>query len=109
MNMNTIALEKRKKRHRKKVDDKYEKLYLLHHMHHFRDGNKISHELHHCFLFNGKSMQGKRYSVTHKTNEDKLYHCVSECLENKLYDHAGNVYLIIKKKINGKRVSTIKI
>lgn len=107
--MTSITPEKRERRHRKKIDGKYEKLYILHHMHHFRSGKNIEHELHHCFLFVKKNMNGKKYSIIHKVIKNKLFHCISGNFEGKLYDHANNAYRIISKNVNGKRISAIKI
>ena len=101
--------EKRSKVYSKKADDKYEKLYLLHHMHHFRVGKNIEHELHHCFLFEKKNMKGGRHIIIHKVIKGELLHCIVGKYEGKLYDHTNNVYEVISKNINGKRVSTLKI
>jgi hypothetical protein len=107
--MDSITPEKRKRRHLKKADDKFEKLYFIHHMHHFGSGKNIEHELHHCFLFERKNMAGKKYSVIHETVKNKLFHCVDDDFEGKLYDHSNNAFIVAKKKINGKRISAIKI
>jgi hypothetical protein len=107
--MDSITPEKRKKHHLKKADDKFKKLYFIHHMHHFESGKDIEHELHHCFLFEKKNMAGKKYSVIHKAVKNKLFHCIDCDFEGKLYDHANNTFEISKKKIDGKRISAIKI
>jgi len=101
--------EKKRKNYRKKADDKYENLYLLHHMHHFHSGKNIEHELHHCFLFKKKGMKGKKYSIIHRVVKNKLLHCILGNFEGKLYDHVNNTYFINRKLINGKRTSTIEI
>ena len=100
--------EKQRRTYRKKIDDEYKKLYLIHHMHHFEYGKNIKHELHHCFLFAKKNMGGKRYSIVHKAMKKELLHCISGNFEGKLYDHTNNVYGIIGEKINGKRISVIE-
>jgi hypothetical protein len=107
--MDSITPEKRKKRHLRKADDKFKKLYSIHHMHHFESGKKIEHELHHCFLFERKNMAGRKYSVNHEKVKNKLFHCVDRDFEGKLYDHANNAYEIRSRKIDGKRISAIKI
>ena len=104
-----MKLEKRQQKFCCKADDEYEKLYLLHHMHHFQSGKNVEHELHHCFLFSEKNMKGKKYVIIHKNVEEKLYHCLAGNFEGKLYDHANNVYIIRKKQINGNGISEIKI
>lgn len=101
--------EKQRKTYRKKNDDKYKKLYLIHHMHHFEFGKNVEHELHHCFLFAKKNMIGKKYSIIHKVIKKELFHCISVNFEGKLYDHANNAYEITSENINGKRISAIKI
>ncbi|MFA6193832.1 MAG: hypothetical protein WC726_03170 [Parcubacteria group bacterium] len=107
--MASIIPEKQRKNYRKKIDDEYKKLYLIHHMHHFQSGKNIKHELHHCFLFARKSMKGKKYSIIHKVAKKELLHCISGNFEGRLYDHANNVYKIINKNIDGKRISVIEI
>jgi hypothetical protein len=107
--MTSIVPEKQKKSYRKKVDDEYKKLYLIHHMHHFQSGKNIKHELHHCFLFARKSMKGKKYLIIHKIAKKELLHCISGNFEGRLYDHANNAYIIVKKKIDGRGISAIKI
>lgn len=104
-----MKLEKRRGKFCCKVDDEYEKLYLLHHMHHFQSGKNIEHELHHCFLFEKKEMKGKKYLIIHKVIKKELLHCIVGNFEGKLYDHANNVYLIRKKQINGNGIFEIKI
>jgi hypothetical protein len=101
--------EKQRKNYRKKIDDQYKKLYLIHHMHHFQSGKNIKHELHHCFLFAKKSMGGKKYSIIHKVIKKELLHCISGNFEGNLYDHTNNTYEIVSKNIDGKRISVIKI
>lgn len=101
--------EKQRKTYRKKIDDEYGKLYLIHHMHHFESGKNIEHELHHCFLFEKKNMGGKKYSIIHKVIKKELFHCIDGSFEGKLYDHANNAYEMISENINGKRVSIIEI
>ncbi len=103
-----LKLEKRGKKYFKKSDDKYEKIYLVHHMHHFGSGNKVMHELHHCFLFEKKNMKGKKYFIIHKTYKNNIYHCISEKFEGILFDHANNKFNIMKKKIGNKLIYEIK-
>lgn len=109
MYMESIIPERRKKRYLKRSDDHLGKLYFIHHMHHFKSGKDIEHELHHCFLFEKKNMAGKKYSVVHRTIKNKLFHCLEADFEGILYDHANNTYMIARKKIDGKRISAIKI
>lgn len=104
-----MKLEKKQKNFCRKTDDKYEKLYLLHHMHHFKSGKNVEHELHHCFLFEKKNTKGKKYTIIHKIIKNKLFHCVLGNFEGKLYDHANNAYIIREKKINGNGISEIEI
>jgi len=104
-----VISEKQRKTYRKKVDDECEKLYLIHHMHHFKSGKNIEHELHHCFLFAKKNMKGKKYSIAHKSIKKELLHCITGNFEGILYDHANNVYEIISEDISRERISVIKI
>lgn len=103
-----INVEKRKKQYINKCDDKYEKLYLIHHMHHFKSGKTVDHVLHHCYLFSQKDMGGKRYNIVHEVHKNKVYHCLSGDYEGILYDHVNNSYKIIKKKINNKIIYEIQ-
>jgi hypothetical protein len=105
----TMKPEKRSEKFCRKTDDKYEKLYLLHHMHHFQPGKNVEHELHHCFLFEKKNMKGKKFKIVHKKIRNRLLHCVAGNFEGKLYDHASNAYIIRKRKINGNGASEIEI
>jgi hypothetical protein len=75
-------------------DDDEAGLYLVHHMHHIKRGDKIEHELHHCPLYSKKSMQGQRYQIEHCLVGDKVIHRIKEQFTGKLYDHANNAYLI---------------
>ena len=71
-------------------------------MHHFKSGKTVEHELHHCFLFSQKNMNGKKYNIIHKFYKNKIYHCISRIYTGTLYDHANNSYKIREKKINNK-------
>jgi hypothetical protein len=101
--------DKRTKFFLKKTDDKYEDLYLLHHMHHFKSGKNIEHELHHCFLFEKKNMKGKKYSIRHRFVGRRLLHCVTDIFEGKLYDHRNNQFMVELININDKKLAVIKI
>lgn len=103
-----LKLEKRGKKYFKKPDNKYEKVYLIHHMHHFGSTNRIAHELHHCFLFEKKNMKGRKYSVVHETHKGNIYHCVSRGFEGVLFDHKNNMFNIRKRKIGRRRIYEIK-
>jgi hypothetical protein len=105
--MEGMILEKQRKTYRKKIDDAYVKLYLIHHMHHFQSGKNIKHELHHCFLFEKKDTKGRKYAIIHKTFKGELLHCIAGNFEGKLYDHTNNSYKIISRNINEKRISVI--
>jgi hypothetical protein len=80
-------------------DDKKLKLYLIHHMHHFKDSSDVGHELHHCFLFSQKDMKGRKYSIVHKIYEDEVYHCLAKKFKGILYDHANDIFKIVPKKL----------
>lgn len=85
-----------------------ERLYLIHHMHHYGEDNKIFHELHHCFLFSKKGMKGNKYSVDHLWRDDKLFHII---VENNppgiLYDHIDNSFNIEKLNLDHKKFSVV--
>lgn len=105
---NMLKVENRKRNYKKTTDDKYKKYYLIHHMHHFKSGNNVEHNLHHCFLFSKKNMEGKRHKIIHKVFKDNIYHCIEKKYEETLYDHANNAYKIIPKKIIKKKIYEIK-
>ncbi len=93
----------------KSPDDKITGLYLIHHIHHFGSRNKIKHELHHCFLFSKKNMEGEKYLVIHKMDNKEVCHCVDRRFEGILYDHHDNVFKIVPKKLNNKKIYEIKL
>lgn len=83
-------------------------LYLIHHIHHYIDKKKrISHELHHCFLFSEKNLKGKKFKVKHLLIKNKLYHVLEKEFSGILYDHANNSYKIVYKKIGKDKYSLI--
>ena len=69
-----------------------QKLYFVHHMHHYQDEDQAIHELHHCPLFTKPNLKGDQYSLEHLIFEGKLYHILDKKPENVLYDHANNSY-----------------
>ena len=80
-------------RHQDLISEKdQEKLYLIHHMHHYQNGSNAVHELHHCPLFSEKEMKGKKYSIAHLLIDEKLYHILDRKPESVLYDHANNSF-----------------
>jgi len=79
-------------------DDRYAKLYLVHHMHHFKDGTDIKHELHHCQLYSQKNMNGEIFEIQHKIGED-IDHIVAPIFDGVLYDHANNEFTVKNGKI----------
>lgn len=79
-----------------------QKLYLVHHMHHYLNNDEALHELHHCSLFSKPDMQGEKYSLEHLISEGKLYHVLNKKPENVLYDHANNSFEIKEIEINHK-------
>lgn len=85
-------------------------LYLVHHIHHYvNKRGKISHELHHCFLFSKKDLRGKKYKIGHLLIKNKLYHVLEEEFSGILYDHANNSYAITFERIGGTGCSLIKL
>jgi len=102
-----MKLEKHKKQFLKLADEQ-EKLYLIHHMHHFKDGQNVNHELHHCFLFSKKNMRGGRYSVIHKRNKNDVFHCIDAQFEGVLYDHKNNSFKIVPRKLTNEIIYEIK-
>jgi hypothetical protein len=74
------------------TDRQIQKLYLIHHMHHFQNNVEIYHELHHCFLFEGKDMKGDKHIVSHSTSDGRLQHVVEGDYTGTLFDHDNNVF-----------------
>ena len=101
-------LEKHKKQFLKSINNKKEKVYLIHHMHHFKNGSSVKHELHHCFLFSQKNMRGKKYPIIHKTDKSNVLHCIDAKFEGIFYDHKNNNFKVISRKLKGKIVYEIK-
>lgn len=91
----------------KKEEKAYERLYSIHHMHHFWSKKGACHELHHCYLFEKKNKQGKKYCVVHRIFSDKVYHCLANEFEGWLFDHTNKAYKIVKKIIKGKKIYEI--
>ncbi|MCX6726037.1 MAG: hypothetical protein NT052_01835 [Candidatus Shapirobacteria bacterium] len=105
-----IKVEEHQKKFLSTVEDDEDlKLYLIHHMHHFRIGSDMGHELHHCFLFSQKKMKGKKYSIVHKLYEDEAYHCLAEKFEGILYDHANNVFKIVPRKLGSRIIYEVEV
>ena len=104
-----MKVEKQKKKFLSALEDnKKIKLYLIHHMHHFKVGSDVGHELHHCFLFSQKDMKGKKYHVIHKFYKNNCFHCLKEKFKGILYDHAGNSFSIKSKRLGRQTVGEIK-
>lgn len=104
-----MKIEKQKRKSLSKIENNQElKLYLIHHMHHFKFGSDVKHELHHCFLFSQKNMGGKKYHIIHKFYKNDCLHCLKEKFKGILYDHAGNSFSIKSKKLGKQTVDEIK-
>ena len=104
-----MKIEKQKRKPLSKVENNQElKLYLIHHMHHFKFDNDVKHELHHCFLFSQKNMKGKKYQIVHKFYKNNCFHCLKEKFKGILYDHAGNSFSIKSKRLGRQTVYEIK-
>ncbi|MCJ7804393.1 hypothetical protein MUP35_01530 [Patescibacteria group bacterium] len=104
-----MKIENQKKKFLSKIEDNQEsRLYLLHHMHHFKVGSDVKHELHHCFLFGQKNMKGKKYQVVHKFYKNNCFHCLKEKFNGILYDHAGNRFSIKPKKLGKQTIYEVK-
>jgi uncharacterized protein YjaZ len=105
-----MKVEKQKKKFLSAAEDnKKLKLYLIHHMHHFKVDSGVGHELHHCFLFSQKDMKGKKYSVAHKLYKDEIYHCLAEKFEGILYDHINNAFKIVPRKLGSRIIYEVKV
>ncbi len=79
-------------------------------MHHVVTAKGIIHqELHHCFLFKKKKMQGKKYSISHLISNRQLYHILNKISGKILYDHLDNPIRISEKDLNGKNYSYIDV
>jgi hypothetical protein len=103
-----IKPEKFKRQTSKKEDDAYERLYLIHHMHHFQKKGGIIHDLHHCFLYSAKNQKGIRFSVVHRDIKGDLYHCLTKKFTGSLYDHKNNEFKIIEMLFNQRKYFIIK-
>ena len=80
-----------------------ERLYLVHHMHHYPDKKEVIHELHHCFLFSKKNMSGDKYSLNHFMYAKKLYHVLNKKSDTAvLYDHANREHMVGKLEVDDK-------
>jgi hypothetical protein len=77
-----------------------EKLYLLHHMHHFESGKGVVHDLHHCDLFSQKNMRGSKLQIKHLLIGKKLFHVLNTKHIGHLYDHNNNEFEIKEKNID---------
>lgn len=84
-----------------------QKLYLVHHMHHYQNKDGVAHELHHCPLFTKPNLEGDQYSLEHLVFEKKLYHILDRKPEGNLYDHANNSYQIKELEFANKKYYTI--
>lgn len=105
-----MKIEKQKKKFLSATENKKQlKLYLIHHMHHFKVGGDVEHELHHCFLFSQKDMKDKKYSIIHQLYKNKIYHCLSEKFEGVLYDHINNTIKIVPRKLGSRIIYEVKI
>lgn len=103
-----IKLENKQNKWSDKKEPKaYDRLYLIHHMHHFKLKRGTRHELHHCCLFEGKNKKGKKYYIVHRIFADKVYHCLADKFEGRLFDHANNAFQITKKLIKNKKIYEI--
>lgn len=90
------------------TEEEQDTLYLIHHMHHFKRGNKIVHELHHCPLFSQKNMEGEKFNLDHLTTKNKLYHIVLGNPPTTLYDHQNNIFKITSLEHRKKKYCQIK-
>jgi len=83
-------------------------LHLLHHLHHYKYKNRVTHEMHHCFLFTKKNKKGEMFKIKHLLRGDKLYHVLEGNYSRTLFDHANNSYKITPSKLGKKIHSLIK-
>lgn len=105
-----MKLEKQKRgKFLKLPDDKALKLYPIHHMHHFKSGKQVKHEIHHCFLFSKKNIGGRKYPIIHKMYKNEVYHCLASKFEGILYDHSNNIFKIAPRKLNNQIIYEIKL
>lgn len=92
-----------------KESEKEDKLYRLHHMHHFLKNKKVTHEIHHCFVFGEKQMRGEKFEVYHFVSGKDVFHCLRLNKKDAMppavvYDHADRKYKITPLTIYGKQV-----
>ncbi len=82
------------------------RLYLVHHMHHFKKRTKgknvVVHDLHHCYLFSKKNMKGEKFKIGHLLFNNKIFHVLNKKHSGFLYDHENNKFkvkeIVIKNK-----------
>ena len=91
---------------RRKID-REAAVYSLHHMHHFKTGRGLRHEVHHCPLFSRPGLKGKIFTIIHVTDKNGIRHCVKEKFTGFAYDHAGKRYQIKKSRHKNKTIYEI--
>jgi len=90
------------------TEKQQQRLYLVHHMHHFRSGKtSAAHNLHHCFLFTGKKMTGRKYTIRHLLANGRLYHILTKNFSGALYDHADHAFKIKPLRIKNRVYSLV--
>ena len=91
------------------TEEEQKRLYLVHHMHHFKYlSNRAKHEIHHCFLFYEKNMKGDKYEIKHLLVDEKLFHVLNKLFSGYLYNHLNNSFKINIRQINNKKYSIIE-
>lgn len=83
-----------------------QRLYFVHHMHHYKDGEDTTHELHHCFLFSEPNMEGEKYTIEHLISEGELHHILNKKPEEVVYDHANNSFKTKEIELENKKYYT---
>ena len=85
-------------------------IYLIHHMHPPKKASAME-TLHHCFMFEKKSLKGKQYEQMH-IKDDKIFKhglMVDDTKEapEVVYDHLNNSFRVALEKINKKEYAVI--
>ncbi|MCX6702581.1 MAG: hypothetical protein NTW60_01805 [Candidatus Wolfebacteria bacterium] len=84
------------------TEKEQERLYLVHHMHHFKAGKGVKHDLHHCPLFAKAGMKGREFKIKHHLSEGKLLHIIDGVFTGVVYDHVNRKFIVKKIKIKNK-------
>ncbi len=85
-------------------------IYLIHHMHQPEKESEME-TLHHCDLFENKSMKGKKYKQKHVKDKRVFQHVLDlkivEETPKVVYDHLNNGFKVKVDEIDGKKYAIL--